>query len=604
MSRSILVSGASIAGNALALTLGRLGFEVTVVERAPAFREGGQNVDVRGVGRTVLRRLGLEQAALARGTREEGTAWIDAGGRVAAQFTVDGSGDGPTAEMEILRGDLARLLHEPARDHAGFLFGDEIRSVEEEGEAVSVLLASGRKQRFDALIVAEGVGSATRDLLFPGENSPRWLDVMLAYWTIPRVSTDDRLWRWYHATGGRSVSLRPDSQGTTRAMLGIRKPPEGEHTWGGERQKAFLHDRFRDAGWEAPRVLAGLASADDFYFDVLRQVRMPRWSKGRVALTGDAAWCVTPLGGIGATLAVTGGYVLAQELARCTTIPGSLRGLRARHEADGRAGAGHPEARAGADEPGDTDGHHGAARGPEGRQLAAAGGPRGQAPGAAAQRARPDALLRRSHRLGRRREREAAPSFVAEAAGCPCRPPPCAHAAAKCSSTGGHRVPMGRKSAVLPDGIRGRGIATAGHGGGSSSSSLRRERTYRCRFAGRRGRLRGGSFFIGGAASRSSSASVASTASTDTGSALEPVRQRRPGAFSRAQASDAQEARIARLSAPDRCGCARTSRGWRNTSPGATSACHASKAAGCRPGGFVGPTWVRCVSVVDMDHPP
>ena len=474
--------------------------------------------------------------------------------------------------------------------------------MDEEGEAVSVLLASGRKQRFDALIVAEGVGSTTRDLLFPGENSPRWLDVMLAYWTIPRVSTDDRLWRWYHATGGRSVSLRPDSHGTTRAMLGIRKPPEGEHTWGGERQKAFLHDRFHDAGWEAPRVLAGLASADDFYLDVLRQVRMPRWSKGRMALTGDAAWCVTPLAGIGATLAVAGGYVLAQELVRGPTIPEAFAAYeRALRPMVGPAQGIpklvprliNPETRTG------ITLLHAALKVASGPPLAA---------GAAKLLVRPPRepdLMRYSGSPAGQAvaAREAAASFVAEAAGCPCRPPPCAHAAATCSSTGSHRVPTGRKSAVPPEGSRGRGIATAGHGGGSSSS-LRRERTYRRRFAGRRGRLRGGSFLIGTAASRSSAASVASTASTDTGSAREPVRQRRPGAFSRAQASDAQEARIARLSARDRCGWARTSRGWRNTSPGATSACHASKAAGSRPGGFVGPTWVRCVSIVDMDHPP
>ena len=325
MARRILVTGASIAGTATAWLLGRRGFDVTVVERAPAFRDGGQNVDVRGVGREVLRRMGLERAALDGGTGEEGTAWVDAQGRIVSQVLTDAqSGDGPTAEMEILRGDLARLLYEPARAHAAFRFGDRVERIEQCADAAAVDFASGRTERYDAVIVAEGVGSSTRERVFPGENRPRWMNLTIAYFTIPRVATDDRMWRWYNAPGGRSVSLRPDRHGTARAMLMLQQPPGGEQEWDADRQKAYLRGRFADAGWEAPRVLAAMADTDDFYFDVLRQVRMPRLSRGRVVLTGDAAWCATPIGGIGTTLAVTGAYVLAAELARSEDLAGAF----------------------------------------------------------------------------------------------------------------------------------------------------------------------------------------------------------------------------------------------------------------------------------------
>ncbi|MEH3144256.1 MAG: FAD-dependent monooxygenase [Methylobacterium frigidaeris] len=325
MTRRVLITGASIAGNTAAWWLARAGVDVTVVERAPGFRDGGQNIDVRGVGREVLRRMGLEQAALERGTGEEGTAWVDADGRVAARFAVGDTGrDGPTAEMEILRGDLARLLYEPTIDRAAFRFGDSIDRIEQDGHAATVLFASGRTGRYDAVIVAEGVGSATRERVFPGENTPRWMDLTIAYLTIPRAARDDRMWRWYNATGGRGVSLRPDRHGTTRAMLTIQGKPGGEQDWDGGRQKAFLRERFADAGWEAPRVLAAMDDTEDFYVDVLRQVRMRRWSNGRVVLTGDAAWCATPLAGIGTTLAVAGAYVLAAELARTGDVPAAL----------------------------------------------------------------------------------------------------------------------------------------------------------------------------------------------------------------------------------------------------------------------------------------
>ncbi|MEQ7866791.1 FAD-dependent monooxygenase [Xanthomonas sp. WHRI 8393] len=321
MARRILITGASVAGNTVAWALARQGFDVSVVEQAAQFRDGGQNIDVRGVGREVMQRMGLEQAALDHGTGEEGTAWVDDHGHAVATFKTDDiDGDGPTAELEILRGDLARLLYDAARQTAEYRFGDRIASIDDDGEAATVRFQSGRSDHFDAVIVAEGVGSATRELVFPGENDPRWMDLTIAYFTIARTADDDRLWRWYHTTGGRSISLRPDQHGTTRAMLSLQKAPEGEQDWDLATQKAYLRERFADAGWQAARVLDGMDTTDDFYFDALRQVRMPRWHAGRVVLTGDAAWCATPLAGIGATLAVTGGYVLANEIARAATL--------------------------------------------------------------------------------------------------------------------------------------------------------------------------------------------------------------------------------------------------------------------------------------------
>lgn len=326
----ILITGASIAGNTTAFWLARRGFEVVVLEREPEFRDGGQNIDVRGVGREALQRMGLEQDALDAGTGDEGTAWVNDKGEPVAEFLAeDTEGDGPTAEMEILRGDLARLLYEAADGGVDFRFGDHVVGLEDDGKGVTVRFDKASDERFDAVIVAEGVGSSTRELLFPGQNDPRWMDLTIAYFTIPRTQDDDRLWRWYHATEGRSVSLRPDRHGTTRAMLTVQKPQEGEQDWSVGKQKAWLTETFGDVGWEARRVLSAMASADDFYFDVVRQVRLPRWSSGRVALTGDAAWCATPLAGIGSTLAVTGGYVLAGELALAESIEEGLAAYEA-----------------------------------------------------------------------------------------------------------------------------------------------------------------------------------------------------------------------------------------------------------------------------------
>ncbi len=289
-----------------------------MIERFPRRREEGQNVDIRGAAREVIRRMGIESDVRAAGTGEIGTRFVTADGRPAASFPVGepGGSDGPTAELEILRGDLARLLHGAARDHATCRFGDHITGLGQDAAGARVRFASGRCETYDLVVVAEGVGSSTRDLVFPGENRPRWMDLTIAYFTIPRRADDGWLWRWYNAPGGRSLGLRPDRNGTTRASLALQQKPGGEQDWDSARQQAYLRARFADAGWQAARILDGMARSGDFHFDVVRQVRLPRWSAGRVVLTGDAAWCATPLSGIGTTLALTGALVLAGELRR------------------------------------------------------------------------------------------------------------------------------------------------------------------------------------------------------------------------------------------------------------------------------------------------
>jgi len=317
MTRRILITGASIAGCATAWWLAKQNCDVTIVEQAPAFRDGGQNVDVRGPAREVLRLMGLEQAVRDLNTGERGIAWVDEQNRTMARIDLsDLEGDGPTAELEILRGDLARLLYEASSPYTQYRFGERITDVVQDEKGALVRFKGGTEERFDLVIVAEGVGSKTRDMVFPGENTPRWMDLATAFFTIPFASTDSETARWYNAIGGRSAGVRPDHSGTTRAFLNIQGQRHLTTDRTVEQQKAFLKTCFEGAGWEVPRMLSGMEKADDFWFDDLRQVKIKRWSADHVVLTGDAAWCVTPLGGVGASLALVGAYVLAGELAK------------------------------------------------------------------------------------------------------------------------------------------------------------------------------------------------------------------------------------------------------------------------------------------------
>jgi 2-polyprenyl-6-methoxyphenol hydroxylase-like FAD-dependent oxidoreductase len=317
MARNVLITGASIAGPVLAWWLSRFGMKATVVERSREFRDGGQNIDVRGAGRTVLQRMGLDEAVAQRSTGEEGLAFVDEADHYRAEFGAEEFGaNGPTAEREILRGDLARLLYEYSRGQADYVFGDRIVNLDDQGDAVEVTLEKGGRHRFDAVIAAEGIGSSTRKLLF-GEAARRVpLDLYTSYFTIPRAASDGKIARWFNTPGGLSVVLRPDNKGTTRAILSVQQAPAGYEDLSPDQQKAFLKAKFAGAGWETPRVLAALDQADDFYFEAVGQVKLERWSKGRIALVGDAAYCASPISGMGTSLALVGAYVLAGELSR------------------------------------------------------------------------------------------------------------------------------------------------------------------------------------------------------------------------------------------------------------------------------------------------
>ena len=311
----ILISGASIAGPALAHRLAASGWETTVVERFPALRDEGQNIDVRGAAREVLRRMGLEEAALAATTGEQGTEFVDAGGRAVARFPAGRSDTGgATAELEILRGELSRILYERTRDRTEYVFGDRITALDDHGDGVTASFDRGPDRTFDQVVVAEGLRSRTRALVFPAGVQERRLGAYIAYLTIPRTGTDTAWWRWYNAPGGRTVTLRPDNVGTTRATLTFLSEPHGLEDLDAADQAHVLRRTFADAGWETPRILAAL---DDgaFYFDAVGQIRAASWSRGRVALLGDAAYCPSPFSGMGTSLALVGAYVLAGELA-------------------------------------------------------------------------------------------------------------------------------------------------------------------------------------------------------------------------------------------------------------------------------------------------
>lgn len=221
--KKILVSGASIAGPTLAYWLRRYDFDVTVVERSPELRLGGQNIDVKGLAKEIAQKMGIEEQILAANTTEIGTRFVNIKNQTVAEFPKDDP-QGLTQELEILRGDLVKILYDHTKNNVRYIFGDEITNLDQRIDNVVVTFASGKTDIFDLVISAEGIGSKTRKLVFGDEIKFKYLGLYTVYLTISRANTDGRWARWCNTAGGIVFLLRPDNYGTTRASVTFCRP--------------------------------------------------------------------------------------------------------------------------------------------------------------------------------------------------------------------------------------------------------------------------------------------------------------------------------------------------------------------------------------------
>jgi 2-polyprenyl-6-methoxyphenol hydroxylase-like FAD-dependent oxidoreductase len=313
----VLVSGGGIAGPALAHWLHRHGIATTVVERARAPRPGGHAVDVRGAAKDVVEWMGLMPAVRANAVDERGIAFVNAAGRRTAAMPADlFGGEGIVAEIEIARGDLARILYEETAPYTEYRFGDRITALRQDAGGVDVTFAGGAASRFDVVVGADGVHSAVRALAFgPDAEFVKFLGAYTAYFTVPDPGDLGHWFEMYNAPGGLVAGLRPERGGTAKASLSFRcDRPVYDRASVAEQHRA-LAERLAGAGWRVPSLLAAMPSAPDFYFDSVNRVRVGRWSRGRVVLLGDAGYCGSPLAGLGTSMSLVGAYVLAGELA-------------------------------------------------------------------------------------------------------------------------------------------------------------------------------------------------------------------------------------------------------------------------------------------------
>ncbi|KAI4191012.1 MAG: hypothetical protein L6R41_000401 [Letrouitia leprolyta] len=324
----VLISGAGIAGPTLAWFLAKIGARITVVEKSKFLTPYGQNVDMQGSAISVIKKMGLMEEVRRWNTTEKGSQFISPSGKPFAAFpVVEGNSASMTSEFEILRGDLAAIIHRATKDHPNieYMFGATVQEVlSNDDHPVKIRLSGGEVQEYDLVVAADGQWSKLRKQCFPPDSvKVDHKGMYVVYWTIPRLPTDNDFWNIYQALGSKIITLRPDPHGTIRAMFTIMPCGDAqEKAWRNasrsdrKTQEELLRKEFSEAGWQAQRLLDSMAQAPDFYFHVIEQIKMDKWSNNRVVCIGDAAHAPTPITGCGTTLAITGAYLLAGELSK------------------------------------------------------------------------------------------------------------------------------------------------------------------------------------------------------------------------------------------------------------------------------------------------
>jgi 2-polyprenyl-6-methoxyphenol hydroxylase-like FAD-dependent oxidoreductase len=307
----ILINGGGIAGPSLAFWLTRHGHAATIAEQAGQLRTGGQAVDFRGPALSVLEKMGLLEQVKAAATQMGPLVLVDGRGKEVGRLPAEVI----SGEVEIHWGDLTRILYEAVRNDVNYRFGVRVTALADNGRGVDAIFSDGSTGSYDLAIGADGLHSGTRRLVFgPEERYVTQLGQCFGFFDIENLLRLDHCGMAYIGAG-RTVALQGiDPDKPARASLFLSDPHVAFDYRDTEGNKRLFAERYAGMGWEVPTLLDGLAEAPEVYFDSIAQVHLDSYARGRVCLTGDAAWCASPRSGMGTTLALVGCYVLAHEM--------------------------------------------------------------------------------------------------------------------------------------------------------------------------------------------------------------------------------------------------------------------------------------------------
>ncbi|WP_220472615.1 FAD-dependent monooxygenase [Spirosoma foliorum] len=316
MKKSVLIAGASIAGLTLAYWLNRYGYQVTLIEVANGLRRGGSPIDVRGDALTVANDMGILDQLKANQLVHTDEI-VNAHNEPIVQFSINAQAE-YAGDLEIHRDDLVDILYQAIPpNEVEFLFENRIETLSQDDDSVAVRFKTGEAQRFAFVVGADGTHSTVRKLVFgPEAQFARFFGAYFALAEAPFIKPNQPNSATLYQEVGKTALLYPFKNAVQAGLLfrSSRLPYDYRKQ---DQHKQILIDHFENGLWKIPQILAAMLASNQLYFDEVVQIHMPSWTKGRVALVGDAAHTTSFPTGMGTSLAMQGAARLATELATC-----------------------------------------------------------------------------------------------------------------------------------------------------------------------------------------------------------------------------------------------------------------------------------------------
>lgn len=318
MKKNVLICGASFAGLSTAYWMNRMGYAVTVVEIADGLKIGGTPVNIQENTVDIVRRMGLFEQIEVNKIVMEAVEFKNADDVTQRLGMPQADGEQTGApEYEIERDVLLNMMFASVKDEVAFVFGDSIVALSQDGGGVDVTFKSGQQHAFDLVFGCDGIHSSVRKYCFgPEENYAQFLGIYFSITIVKSLLIRESTTQMYNEPG-RAVMLNAYN-GKTDIVLCFHSEREIPYDYRNEgQQRAIILEAFSDVGWRTPELLEAVKRSSTFYFDKLCQMKMPSWTRGRVALVGDAAYCASPAAGRGGSLAIDGAAALADAFGKC-----------------------------------------------------------------------------------------------------------------------------------------------------------------------------------------------------------------------------------------------------------------------------------------------
>lgn len=312
VNKRILVSGASFAGLTTAYWMNKMGYKVTIVEIGGQLKKGGTPVDIKGQTIDIIKRMGLFEQIKALKVGPEKWEFKNADDQTGFSLVLRQPGEEfPDYEFEIERDTLLNMLFELIKDDVKFVFGNSIASLHEAEDNIEVTFKDGSKDQYEFVFGCDGIHSAVRKLWFGSESEyAKFLGQYFSIAVVDKLLLDNGVYQMYSEPNKGAALYAHNNK--TDVIFTFRPEKEIAYDFRNQEQlKEIVTKQMQGMKWRTSELQTELLNSESFYFDKFCQIKMPSWSKGRVALIGDAGYCASPAAGMGGSLAIIGAVALA-----------------------------------------------------------------------------------------------------------------------------------------------------------------------------------------------------------------------------------------------------------------------------------------------------